>query len=235
MAELILPRIFEDKSPDGKYKHLNGAPKISYSQINSWVDPLYHADYLKNYFLKISLPSGIFAEFGSACGEYIESKGVGTVPNTDRLCDTDVEILGGIEYPENSIYEDLIVIDMGEFVIEGYADRCIYLPENELIVEDFKTGSIAKKGGFYASQDYMQTKLYAFEKENLGYKIKDCKVLMLDRAGNGSEKHPIRLTGKTQYIPTPYNRKEVEKYLKKIKFVAKDISDCYQTYLKIFG
>lgn len=238
MSELILPKRYED--PSGKYPQHKGKYKVSYSQINSWLDPQYHCDYIKQYFMKLKLPSGIFAEAGTDFGTMVEWIGkerkderpvptILTLENVLDICENHVE------YKPNSIYEDPIVVDCGEFVIEGYADKITYYEGviKEVEVLDYKTGNIDKPEK-YTSTDYMQTRLYAYEKENLGYNIKDCSVKLYGRKGNGSEKSPIHLTGKVLDIPTPYNREEVEKYLEKIKVVAKDISDCYKTYLKIF-
>lgn len=41
----------------------------------------------------------------------------------------------------------------------------------KLIIEDIKTGSIKNKSGFYKSNDYKQTNLYAYSKEKEGYTI----------------------------------------------------------------
>jgi hypothetical protein len=238
MSEILLPKTFIDRSPDGKYSHLNGLPKISYSQVNSWKDPTYRPDYIKQYFLGINIPSGIFADFGSSVGTYIE--GVGT-NNMDchkeyehLLCEEDRQYLNGIPYPENSIYEDYIVVNMGDYCIEGFADRGIYLPKKRVIVEDFKTGSVSKKKDYYASSDYMQTNLYSYQKEEEGYTIEDCRVILLDRAGNNSAKSPIRLTGKKEVVPTPYDRAKTELFLEQVTDTVKEISDFYKKYIKMF-
>ena len=58
MSNLILPRKYDDKS--GKYPQHHGKNKLSYSQINSWKDPKYSHDYIKQYFAGIETPSGIY-------------------------------------------------------------------------------------------------------------------------------------------------------------------------------
>ena len=237
---MVLPRIFEDKSTDKKYEKWNGMPKISYSQITSWNDPQYKSDYIRTYMVGIPNKGNMFTDYGSACGTFIESIGTNNTACHDAykhfLSDTDREtLLHKIEYPENSKYEDYIAINVDDlFVIEGYIDRAIYLPENKIIVQDFKTGSVAKKADYYSDPNYKQTNIYAYAKENEGYEVVDCMVLMFDRVGNGSAKSPIRLTGKVEVIPTPYNRKETEKFLKGVKKTAKEISDYYQKYKHFF-
>ena len=145
-------------------------------------------------------------------------------------------ILEGLQLPENSIYEDLIVIDLGDFVIEGFMDRGTYLEGNMVKIVDYKTGSIAKKSSFYSSKDYKQTGVYAYARDIEGYSVVDCGVIMLDRAGNNSPKSPIRLTGKVEYIETPYNKKEIENFLNKdVRKIAKEISSYYSKYLELLS
>ena len=239
-SKIVLPRVFDNDEGKGNPENdvYLGLPKISYSQLGSWKDPKYRKDYFKKYFAGMSLPSGVFAEYGTACGKFMESFGQ-TKDETKSvrlpmLSNFDVEVLKQIEYPDNSVYEEHIVIhreDLG-YVIEGFADRIIY-EENDIIVEDFKTGNLDNKVDFYASDDYMQTRLYAYRKIQQGYNLKDCRVLMLGRKGNGSPNHPMRLSGETKYIPTPYDEKKVEEFLKGIDETVKEISEYYQTYLKL--
>ena len=238
--KLILPRVFKDMSKDQKYKHLEGMPKLSYSQITSWKNPMYKNDYLRGYFMKIPSEGSVFTEFGSASGTWIESVGTGCdkchEPYAHLLSEFDKEVLSSkLDYPETAVYEDYIVLNIDdEFIIEGYIDRTIYLPNKKVIVEDFKTGSIEKKKSEYLSPDYRQTRLYAYAKELEGYEIEDCRVVLLDRKGNGSEKHPMRLTGEIEILPTPYERKAVEYFLQDVRKTAVEISNTYKQYLKIF-
>lgn len=239
-SKIVLPRVFDNDEGKGNPENdvYLGLPKISYSQLGSWKDLKYRKDYFKKYFAGMSLPSGVFAEYGTACGKFMESFGQ-TKDETKSvrlpmLSNFDVEVLKQIEYPDNSVYEEHIVIhreDLG-YVIEGFADRIIY-EENNIIVEDFKTGNLDNKVDFYASDDYMQTRLYAYRKIQQGYNLKDCRVLMLGRKGNGSPNHPMRLSGETKYIPTPYDEAKVEEFLKGIDETIKEISEYYQTYLKL--
>lgn len=238
MGKIKLPRVYKERDDSrytGKYKMHEGKPKLSYSQISSWNDPSYKKDYIKSYFVGIKLPDSDFAAFGTLIGEYIED--LGSPDNTVRKAPSQEDIdavMANVDFPDNSIYEDLIVVEVNdELVIEGFADRCVY-EDGYVTVEDFKTGNIAKKADFYASDDYMQTRLYAYQKEKEGYKVKDCRVKMLGRKGNGT-KVPIGLTGDMKIIDTPYDKKKVEKFLKKAEKTAKEISDLYATYLKYFG
>lgn len=238
MSELLLPKTFIDRSPTQKYKHLNSKPKISYSQYSAWKSSEYRADYIKQYMVGINVGGNIFSDFGSSVGTFLEGVGTGNMDCHDEyshiLSDSDRDFLKQLEYPENSIYEDYIVVDMGDYCIEGFADRGIYTTPKTVIVEDFKTGSIAKKKAFYASDDYMQTNLYSYQKENEGFEVEDCRVILLDRAGNNSAKSPIRLTGKLEMIPTPYSRQKTELFLEQVTETVHEISDYYKKYKKFF-
>ena len=238
MAKLILPKTFIDRSPDGKYSKFNGMPKLSYSQYSAWNSIEYKSAYIKQYIAGIDIGGNLFSTYGSSCGTYIEGKGTGNMDCHKEyehlLSDSDREFLHTLDYPENSIYEDYIVINMGNYCIEGFMDRGIYTTPNTVIVEDFKTGSIAKKKEYYASKDYRQTNLYAYQKDIEGYEIEDCRVLLLDRAGNNSAKSPIRLTGKIEVISTPYDKKDTETFLEDVTRTAHEISDYYKQYLKLF-
>lgn len=237
---IVLPRVFKDQSKNGKYSHLNNLPKISYSQVTAWKSPNYRPEYIKNYIVGIPNDGNIWTDFGSACGTLIESVATDNKechePYEHLLSDFDRDFLvNKLDYPDNAVYEDYMVLNYKDkFVIEGFSDRTIYLPDNKVIVEDFKTGSIAKKRGEYLSPDYKQTNLYAYIKELEGYEIEDCRVVMLDRAGNGSDKHPIRLTGKLEVLPTPYDKNATEKFLEQVDNIVDEISDYYKQYLKLF-
>lgn len=239
MSKLILPRVYEDKTLDGKYSHHNGKPKLSYSQINSWKDAQYKPDYIKRYFAKIDTPGSCFTDFGTDVGTYKEWVGIGRTdvqPVMKYLQPADLEWLDSLEYPENSVYEDLIVVDCGDFVIEGYIDRSrYYFEQNGVHIRDFKTGNIIKKEPEYASPDYQQTTLYCYQKDVEGFEILGSDVMLLGRAGNNSQKSPLKLTQEFKIIPTPYSRDRAMQFLDKATKVAKEISDEYTRYLDIFG
>jgi hypothetical protein len=236
MSKLILPRTYEDKTTDGKYAHHNGKPKLSYSQYNSWKDSQYRPDYIKRYFAKIDTPGSCFTDFGTDVGTYKEWVGIGRTgeqPIMKYLSKEDLDWLDSLEYPENSIYEDLVVVDCGDFVMEGYIDRSEYI-QNGVHVRDFKTGNIIKKTPEYASPDYQQTTLYC-QKDVEGYEILGSDVMLLGRAGNNTQKNPLKLTQEFKIIPTPYSRDRALQFLDKVAVTAKEISEYYQRYLDIFG
>ena len=221
-------------------KTLDGKPKLSYSQYSSYKDEEYQNQYYIQYFSGIDLPSGEFAEFGSSCGQFIEDVGTSkTPPRTGCLSKEDIEIiLNNITFPPNCIYEDKVIVDCGDFFIEGYIDRTQYLAEKEIEIEDFKTLNLDKKKDFYASEEYGQTALYSYQKEKEGYKVVRSFVTGLGRKGsslNGTGNFKMRLSGVVEQIETPYTEERGKKIIEDINSVVHQISNDYKIFLKYFS
>jgi hypothetical protein len=220
-----LPRIYKAALP--KFEKYNGKPKLSYSQITSFKDPLYKAQYILGYFYGIQDPGNIYAFFGGEVGEYIETNGevVGGM-----LDEGTREILDSLERPEGSEHEVEIVVDRGDYVIQGFIDR-MYPVEGGVEVLDFKTGNIDSKPAYYGSQDYQQTTLYSYAVEQEGFPVKKSFVKLLGRKGNNVRGNMLRLSGAIKDIPTPYSPERAEIFLAKTDSVAKEISRLYELYL----
>ena len=221
-------------------RQLDKKPKISYSQYSSYKDPEYQNQYYLQYFSGIPLPSGEFAEMGTSTGQFIEDLGMGTnPPRKGCLSDEDVEvILNKITFPPNCVYEDEIIVDCGDFCIQGYADRTKYLDNKEVEIEDFKTLNLDKKADFYASEEYGQTALYSYQKEIEGYKVVRSFVTGIGRKGSslsGTGNFKMRLSGEVKEIETPYTKERGEKIIKDITVVVKQISDEYKIFKKYFS
>lgn len=235
--KIVLPKIFEDRN--NTRPECKGKPKLSYSQYSSYKDSLYQNQYYLQYFLGIDLGSGEFADFGSSCGEFIED----TANKKEErrigfLSSEDTSILDNIiDYPENCIYEDEMIVDLGEFCLEGYSDRSWYKDNKEIEIRDYKTLNLDKKADFYASEEYGQTTLYAFQKENEGYKVVNSEVFGLGRKGSslsGTGNFKMRLSGDYKVIPTPYSKERADKVIEDITKIVHQISDEYKIYLKYF-
>lgn len=231
-----LPKKYKSRS--GHYSELDGKPKLSYSQYNSYKDPEYQNDYYVQYFMDVKLPSGEFAEFGTGCGEYIEHKAKNEI-KTGCLSEEDVNILNDIiDFPENCVYEDEVALDLGDFVVEGYIDRSLYDLNNVIHIRDYKSLNIDKKSAYYASEEYGQTTLYCYFKEKQGFKIGISEVFGLGRKGtslSGKGNFKMRLSGEYKIIPTPYTTERGEQVIADIRKVAKQISDEYTIYQKLFS
>ena len=232
---IILPKTFEDRN--SKRPECKGKPKLSYSQYTSYKDPEYQNQYYIQYFSGIELPSGEFAAFGSACGNFIEDTANGVTPVVDLLSGDDIKTLLELDYPENCVYEDEIIVDLGEFCLEGYTDRTWYKENNEVEIRDYKTLNLDKKKDFYASDDYGQTALYSHQKEKELYIVTKSEVCGLGRKGSslsGTGNFKMRLSGQVEIIPTPYTKERGDKIVEDITKVVNQISDEYKIFLKYF-
>lgn len=231
---IILPKIYEDRN--GKYPQHKGKYKISYSQYTSYKDPDYQNDYYVQYFSEIKLGGNVFSDFGGYCGTKIEHNALGKEYDTPLL-EADLAILRDkIDYPDNCVYEDEICVDFGDFVCEGFIDRTWY-KEDGVEVLDYKTLNLEKKKAFYASEEYGQTTLYCYDREQAGYAILNSSVCGLGRKGTsfeGTGNYRIRLSGEVEYIPTPYSKERAEKVIADMTKVAYQISEDYRIYLKYF-
>ena len=224
---LDLPKVYENEG--GKYPQHVGKPKLSYSAYNSFNEQAYRGEFFANYFLGLKSEGNIFTDYGGKCGKLFE-----TDTDSSDLSEFDVSVIKGIERPANALYEVEIVVDRGLYVIQGFIDREYLDLEGNLVIDDLKTGSIEKKAKDYASEDYQQTTLYAYQRELEGEHIAYSGVILLDRKGNGQEKYPLRLTGQIECIPTPYSKKRAEGLLKKFDATAKKIEEYHKIYKKYF-
>lgn len=236
MKAIKLPKKYLNEG--GKYpQHLN-KQKISYSQLGSFKD--YKLGYLRDYILGLGTnDSGIFALYGGFCGKYFED---GT--RSEYLTDSDIETINKIPKFESSKYESEIVIDLEPFglkacVLQGFSDH-EYEEDKKLFIDDLKTGNSTNMQAKYGDMNkYFQTRLYAYQRENEGYSIGGCKVYHLGRKGNNlvlGDKNVLRLSGDLDIIETPYQREDVEKYLKEtVVPLCIEISEYYSVYNSIFA
>ena len=210
-------------------------PYMSYSQYTSFNEiGEFHYQMVLNYLFGIKLESrfGAYAEYGTACGEHIEDKSRKDHP---MLNSKDKGILGKYidGLPEHCQYEREIWLERKGYFILGYEDVFIEDQGDGVEVIDAKTGSIVKKGPFYASDKYGQTNLYAYFEDTVKKnKIKDCKVIMFDRVGNAMKEDPdeLHLSGQVKDIPTPYSRERAEKVLAKMDATAVKLASLKTTY-----
>ena len=248
MTKIKLPKKYEmwENTPE-KYHQYIGYPKISYSQYSSWKDLKYRPDYIKQYFFGLDTTNQfqVFAEFGSACGEWLEGKGM--YSNTGvlaepgdfehMLTDSDIDVLDSIDLSGENTYEEEIVFPVKDskgnilFVVQGFIDKSKKL-EKSITICDFKTGA-TKKEEFYGSDEYGQTTLYAHCLAKEGHKIERSYVQLLCRKGNNRKGHPIRLEGGIIEVETPYSNERGERVVESIKSVATEISKYYTVLTKI--
>lgn len=243
--KITLPRQFTEEVWErcGSRRDLKkyiGNPATSYSQLTSFTD--YTDDFVLSYLWRLDRDDDkVFANFGNAVGTAFEKQGKGV--DTDWLDEDTLDYLSKMYYiGEQYTFEKPIVIPIeveGTIVIlYGFIDVHEQLEDSVKII-DIKTGSLEKRESFYSGDGYWQTRLYAYAEDLIGNEVSFCGVLLLDRKGNskkGEGKHPLRLTGGSKIIPTPYVKAEVENYIEeKIKPNIKEISDYYKKFQDLFG
>lgn len=223
------------------YKRFDGWNKISYSQYTSFKE--YLMGYLRDYILDMKAEgSGIFANFGSNCGDYLNPYNTGEY---DLLSDADKILLDSIKeaHPENAEFEYEILIDLEPFglketVLQGFTDRQHFTDLLETVVTDYKTLTIKTKKAFYESDEYQQLSTYGFGLEELGHKIGEMYVTGLGRSGNNTtkgDKNVLRLSGEIIIIPKPYDREKAKKVIEGIAKTCVEISEYYSAYNKFFA
>jgi hypothetical protein len=237
MKKIDLPRKY--LATDSKYERFNGWNKISYSQNGSFKD--YREQYIQNYILDIKSASGIFASYGSDCGDYLN-------PYDDResyplLSTEDVEILDTLKnnHPAGADFEYEIVINLEPFGLEktcvqAFTDRQ-YFAEDKLNVNDYKTLTVKTKKAYYESDDYKQLSIYGYGLEELGFTIGEMYVVGLGRLGNTTEKgnkNVLRLSGEIIRVEKPYDREKAVLAIKEIAENCIEISEYFRVYNKYF-
>lgn len=248
LKKIELPKKYEYKEgvTNPLYERYHNWQKVSYSQLNSFQD--YKEGYIQDYIIKCgNNESGIFAEMGSAVGQLFED---GT--RNPYLSDEDVATVSKIPKYETSRCESEIVIDLEPFGLEktclqGFSDHEWNCPENNwLNIDDLKTGNTDNMMSKYADmQKYYQTRLYMYQRELEGHLAGNCQVIHLGRKGNTIDKNAmnkkgeplyLRLSGKIDYIPNPYEKEDVEYYLKnKVVPTCIEISEYFKVYNKFFN
>lgn len=242
---MILPKKYKiyESTPE-KFHKYEGVPKGSYSQVDSFNDPLYRPGYMIQYFMECTYVSAgqPFANFGSAAGEFLESRGMGlNNPPSALLDEFSINVLENIPIELGSEFEYETVIPFYNedgslrFTFQGFIDKAVLNEENKTAeVEDYKTGNVDKKIAKYASQEYRQTTLYSYYlASEEGYEITKSSVLLLGRKGNGLPKYPMRLSGENIPIPTPYSEERAKEALEWVEKGMEEIEKYYKVYLKL--
>jgi hypothetical protein len=231
MAKLNLPSKltkdswFYEKHKDVLEKHLD-KQYISYSTQSSWVD--YREDFIKQKLANIKLPDSIYSAFGSWVGESTEH-GVAQVNDYDFKGAENLEL---IPRPEGAIYERLIVIDFGEWILIGFIDVFVEKEGKVASLVDIKSGGAKKEEG-YKKEEYTQVILYAKALEDEGYTIDKTGVWFVRRTGSHI-KPPLTLSTEQFYIPLEYNQERVDYAINKLKKAVEEISEINTTFQKIF-
>lgn len=203
-------------------------PYISYSTMESWEE--YREDFIKEKLVGLPQPFGIYKEFGSYLGTAFEN---GNFDHDNPFGFIGQENLDLSKYrTDDAEYEKLIIIDRGEYIIIGFIDKFERLEDGSVHVQDLKSGG-AKKEEKYASDEYTQVPLYAHALEQIGEKIGKTDVLFIRRESS-HYKPPLKISKEQFYIPVNYTKEKVDKALKKVDRVVKEISEIKSVYDKFF-
>lgn len=201
---------------------------ISYSSVSSWEG--YKDSFIKEKFAKIKLPEGVYGVLGTYVGEAIEN-GKFSENNPHGFIgqeNLDFEKLR----PKGALYEKMILIDRGDYVIIGFIDIWKELSPNKVHLRDIKTGG-KNKEDFYKDKDYIQVILYAYAEELAAKEIEKTDVYFIRREGS-HVKPPLSISKEQFEIPLEYNKERVQYALDKVDRVVKEISNLYKTYIKYF-
>lgn len=232
----MLPKIFKNTTGNPEFDVYNGRFYISYSQLTSYLDETYWMEYYTQYFSGIKSEGNDFSEYGGIVGSTIEQIGCNQEVTTE-ISREDLEIIKAtFNFEGDNKYEDPCIIDFGDFILIGYADKVLY-EGTEVEVMDVKTLNLDKKADYYASKDYRQTTLYSYYFETKGYKIKDSYVFGFGRKGSsldGQGNFKMRLSGEVKKIPTPYSKERAEEALEYVRETTKKISEDWKIYQKLF-
>lgn len=234
-AKIILPSVISEDNwfyEDNKEllePHL-GKPYISYSTLTSWEE--YREDLIKQKFVGIKMPGGVYAELGSYLGEAVEN---GEFAKENPNGFTGQENFDLIERPAGAKYEHMILIDMGEYVVVGFIDILHEYDKKLKVVHvrDLKTGGKGKEA-YYKKPEYIQVILYAYDLEQRGYTIGKTDVWFVRRTGSHVNP-PLHISDEQFSIPLTYDEERKQYALKKVDRVVRELSDCYRTYKKIFA
>lgn len=200
---------------------------ISYSTVSSWED--YRTDFIKQKLAGIKLPDSIYGSFGSWVGTSVEHGEV--QPNNYGF--TGGENISLIQRKENTTYERMILIDMGEWVVIGFIDIFEDLGNQVVNCSDIKTGG-AKKESEYEKESYIQLILYCYALVLEGYKINKMGVWFCRRTGSHI-KPPLHLSTEQFYIPLDYTGERVKYALDKVTRVVGEISEFFTCFEKYFA
>lgn len=196
---------------------------ISISSVESWLE--YKESFIKEKFVKLPQPFGIYKEFGTYLGEAMEKGQFGDNPhNFVGQENFDLDVMR----PEGAEYEKLIVIDRGEYIIIGFIDRYIRVEKGAQVL-DLKSGGKTKEAK-YQSEDYVQVMLYAYA---LQEPIDKTSVYFVRREGSHINP-PLKISKEQFEIPLEFNVKRVKYALYKVDKAVREISELFTTYQKYF-
>lgn len=190
--KIILPKTLQQKDIDfltqGKgnpeWEKFIGKPKISYSDINLFLDSTYSSNPIRDYVLQqfLKVPSVIhssFGEFGHAMEDYICKR-----ENNYGFTEPELKVLEQIE--PLGTYQTGFLIDFNDFSLVGLTDDMCFEDCNEKVIRDYKSASESSYLKRYADKkNNLQLNIYALEwMENKGIIPHRMELVTVERKGN---------------------------------------------------
>lgn len=237
---ISLPKTFKPKDIEyltgGKgnsdWEQFLGKPKISYSDLNLFIDPTYSSnpvcDYIQQQFY--SIPSTIhnsFGEFGKACENYICNK-----DNSWGFVDEELKVLDNIS-PLGE-FQQGFVINFDSFILTGLKDDVC--EDCELrIIRDYKSASEDSFNKRFADKKTnFQLQIYALNWLLNKKMIPDrMELIVIEREGNPYKGEKLRVGKNVWKKEYTTNEKELLEVKQLILDSVKIISQYYQTFLKL--
>lgn len=201
-----------------------GVPYLSYSQYATWLRS--KREYIRQYFLGESFTGNAYTDFGSKVGEAIEHN------DFSEFEPDEAEFLKTI--PRYDEFEREIKLQMDGFYIKGFIDTNSNKNGKVERLADYKTGDVDKKAAEYQSDDYTQLDIYsAAILQDTGEIPESVCVYLIGRAGNAFKNEPLTLTKEFVTIIKQVDEKRINEVKSKVQKVAEEISEYYQTFLKV--
>lgn len=212
MSKLILPQT------DG-----NGDPYISYTQYSTWKKS--KRDYIRQYFFGERFEGNAYTTFGSKVGEALEKNDFSGFTTKEQA------FLKTI--PRYDEFEKEIRLELNGFYVKGFIDTN---KKDLTLLADYKTGDISKKTGDYESGDYNQVGIYAAAiQQECGVLPTTGQVILIGRKGNPFKNEELTLTGEYAVINQDISEELIQGILKDLQETAEEISEYYQTFLRVTG
>lgn len=211
---------------------LDGKPKISYSQMNTFtsnkcfnlgaVHGMY--EYFQKYFLKKRFPDEMgWGEFGNKVEDSIETQ------DFSKFSEKEAKILKQIK--PLPVFQKELIVDFGDFVAQGFLDNCT---EDMSHIIDFKTASENSVKQYY-SKDYKQLLFYAFLAwKKTGNIPESVKVVAILRDGNPYKGEKLTVADKPpRYIPIEFTEKDLEDVEVWMYNAVSGISEYYKIFKEL--
>lgn len=215
-----------------------GIPRISYSQLNTWIgEKAFNqvlvnnklteisgtTGYILKYFEDFAFPPSpmdIYAPFGQKVEDAICEQ------NYQGFDVEEIKILKSIK-PIGTFQRE-VNIDFGEFIVYGLIDDC---NEDQSYLRDYKTAS-KNSMKQYATDSYKQLDIYALDRYKKTGELPDKMEVCVILRGGSHFKPPLKVVG-VDYIDRSTDVGRLLYIEASIKAWVKEISDAYKVYLKI--